>query len=574
MFDAAKGLFHLFFANDEDYYYTDSYVRTDQLFHLYSKLLAERYEYMISFMGEDSSNCILTTLDNITSEAYNEKNNAIFGGLFSQNRRKVNTQTSSAFSEENRERLRSGSKSIMLGKEGFEQALDDLISMMKKKNRVAIIMPMSIFGSIVRYPDVFDELKRISAKNYQDNNRHAIIITSSYYAGESIRFFRPPSNTLTEDNIFADPDLFPELVPYYHDLYENNLNFYVYDNLKRFMGDRAVFHYSLSFENIRRMMTRSALHNDCMDNISFMEINSVSAVIYSYYNSPEYRKNNHIPLPENPKRSISVIEEALRNNRQLREALKQAGSEFHEYLDPYKYVCRVYTDCIDVENGIYMIGGSEYNAELGMLRAIKKIYTNRFGESHPKLDRAIDILGKPCTDSAVSFSAASFRSRIIEITHKNIVNELTDYVDVELIDAMLKALDYYFDYFRTGSRLRGEAVTAKDISFDFYKNVMFLEERLSGLRKLSYELEQKIAAQVRNGDNYSAENTRAYLERINESKKRYETVTENAYQILSVPLSDENAVTIMTKMKYESQNLKNAAGSVPSYANNTGKLTV
>ena len=569
-FDAAKGLFHLYFSNDDDNYYNESYIKTNQSFDLYNSLLSEKYEYVISFSGDESGNCKMITMDNITTEAFNKKNNSLFGGFFGGGRR--SSGSSVPVNEKNRSR--SGRKSSDLDPGSFGEAMDNIIAMMKRKNRVAVIMPMNIFQTLIKYPSITDELKRISAKNYQDHNRHAFIITASFYASESIRFFRPGGNALLEDNIFADPELFPDLEAYFHDLYESSANFYIYDNLKSFLGDRIIFNNSLSFEKIRRMMTHFVLQTGKFDNISINEINSLSAVIYAYYNSPEYRTHNNVPLPENPKRSLAAIEEALYNNRGLRERLAEICDEFRQQRDPYKYICRVYTDCIDVENGIYMIGGSEYNAELGMLRAIKRIYTNRFGESHPKLDRAIDIFSKPCIDSAVSFSASNFRSKVIEMTHKNIVNELTDYVDTELIDAMLRALDYYLDYFRNASQLRGETISAKDKCFDFYKDVMSFEERLSGMRKLCSELEQRIAAQESAGDTLSADNTRAYLQRVSENRKQYEAIVDKAYHLLSIQLSDENAVSIVTKIKYETQNLKNAVGTVPVYTKNTENIMV
>lgn len=569
-FDAAKGLFHLYFSNDDDSFFNESYIKTNQSFHLYSSLLSEKYEYIISFTGEDNSNCKMITSDNVTTEAFNEKNNGIFGGFFGGGRR----SSAGTLQINERNRSRNGRKIFDLDSENFGEAMDNIVSMMKRKSHAAIIMPINIFQALIKYPSVTDELKRINAKNYQDQNRHAFIITASFYAGESIRFFRAGGNTLSEDNIFADPELFPDLVPYFHDLYESSANFYIYDNLKRFMGDRIVFSNSLSYEKIRRMMTYMFLQTDKFENVSISEINALSSAVYAYYNSPEYRTHNNIPLPENPKRSLASIEEALSNDRKLRERLVEVCGEFRQEHDPYKYICRVYTDCIDVENAIYMIGGSEYNAELGMLRAIKRIYTNRFGESNPKLDRAIDIFSKPCVDGAVSFSASNFRSRVIEMTHKNIVNELTNFVDTELINAMLKALDYYLDYFRNVSQLRGETLTAADKCFDFYKDVMSFEEKLSGMRKLCYELEQRFAAQKNAGDTIGADNTRAYLERVNENKKEYEAVIDKAYHLLSVPLSDDNAVSISTKIKYETQNLKNAVGTVPVYTKNNQNITV
>lgn len=557
-FDASKGLIHLFFANDDDYFYTDSYVRTDQTYYLYSKLLEGRYEYVISFSGNENSGYFMTLQDNITAAAFSEKNNSFFGGLFSSGRRGSNLP-----SETNeRERTRAGKKVLQINNESFVETLSDVISLMKRKSRAAVIMPMNVFAVVSRYPELCDELRKISAKNFQENNRHILVVTASSYAAESIKYFRPDGSSLSEDNIFTDAGLFPDLEPYFHDVYESSSNFYIYDSIRRFMGDKAVFRNSLSYENIRRMMERLVIQTDCFENIDISDINSMAGVIYSYYNSLEYKKNNNIPFPANPKRSLAAVESEIISSRRLREVLKNASAEFKEYNDPYKYICRVYTDCIDTEGSAFIIGGSSYGEELGMLHAINKIYTKRFGETYPKLDRAIDILSKPCVDGAVSFSATDFRTKIIEMTYKNIVNELTDFVDTGLIDAMLKGLDFYLDYFRTASQLHGEAVTAKDMSFDMYKNVMKFEEKLSTFRKNKTELEQRIVTQENSGDTLAAENTRNHLEKVLDNIKKYETITEDAYRVLALPLSDNNAVSINSKMKYASQTLKNNAAQL------------
>ena len=52
------------------------------------------------------------------------------------------------------------------------------------------------------------------------------------------------------------------------------------------------------------------------------------------------------------------------------------------------------------------------------------------------------------------------------------------------------------------------------------------------------------------------------LSRALENMKKYETITEDAYRVLALPLSDNNAVSINSKMKYASQTLKNNAAQL------------
>ena len=86
IFDSGKGLFHLLFANDDDDYYTDSYVKTNFGFYLYHSLIAMKYDYVYYFYGDDFRNCVIKPFDNVSLELFAEKQpgrsimNSLFGG--------------------------------------------------------------------------------------------------------------------------------------------------------------------------------------------------------------------------------------------------------------------------------------------------------------------------------------------------------------------------------------------------------------------------------------------------------------------------------------------------------------
>lgn len=545
-FDASKGLFHLFFSNDEDSFYTESYIRTKLNFFLYYKLVAMRYEYIYALTGDESSGYHLLCFDNISSKALDEKSGSLISSLFASRRQ------SGLNGSENEVRMKSGAKTIPLGAENSDSVILSLIALMKRKSRVAVIMNINAFNSLLCAPELADELKRINSRNYQDNNRHMFLITSSIYSGESLRFFRPGTGMGAMGNAFSDASLFPELEPYFHDIYEMTRNFYIYDELKRFLGDKAVFYNSLSYEHIRRMITSYAITGGYMEEMSIKKINSLSAVLFAYYNSAEYRKDHILGLPENQKRSLSAVEEALRNNRALRTACEKAAEEFDDCSDPYKYVCSVYCDAVDCENGIYMLGSSENQDELEMLRKIKRIYTSRTGSCDPGLDRAISVLSKPAANAAVSFSAESFRKKIIEMTFTSLSDELNDSSDMYLVDFMIRGLNYYFDYFSVAGSLRGEELTASDVSFDFYKNVAYLAEKLSRARLSKAAYEEKLGRLSEN-DAYS---TRLFLEKTQAYIKKLEATIEKSENMLSSPITTANARGLTAEMKFETKHLK------------------
>lgn len=550
LFDASKGLFHLLFVNSDDSFFTDSYVRARLNFFLYHRLVSMKYEYIYVFSGADHSGFTFTCPDNISARAYDDKNSARQKPSF------FGMKKQSAFSPDNSERLRSGRKSIYVPEQELSEVFGNLISLTKRKSRVAVIIPIGIFNMLAGYPEICEELAKINSRNYQDNNRHIFVITASKYSGESLPFFKPSTETSINGNVFSDSRLFPELEEYYNDLYGMTRNFYIYDELRSFLGDKAVFYESLSYENIRRMCMNIAINTGFPQEMSIKSINALAAVIYTFYNSAEYRNNSFIPLPENPKRSLSEIEAALRNNRKLRAACVNAMGEFLAQDDPYKYAYSVYSDCCDSEAENFMIGGADNADELDKLMKIRRICASRLGKCDPSLEKAIRLLSKPCTDSTVSFSAASFRKRIIEMTYNNISDEMNDTIDTELISFMLRGLDYYFDYFRSISSLTGDAVSAKDISFDFYKDIMYLAEKRSSARLSREVYKKKLDSQLENGDDVSAESTRQYLEKTDAFIRTLDRTIEQAENMLSSPVTQTNARGLITKMKAETNHLK------------------
>ena len=195
---------------------------------------------------------------------------------------------------------------------------------------------------------------------------------------------------------------------------------------------------------------------------------------------------------------------------------------------------------------------SENQDELEMLRKIKRIYTSRTGSCDPGLDRAISVLSKPAANAAVSFSAESFRKKIIEMTFTSLSDELNDSSDMYLVDFMIRGLNYYFDYFSVAGSLRGEELTASDVSFDFYKNVAYLAEKLSRARLSKAAYEEKLGRLSEN-DAYS---TRLFLEKTQAYIKKLEATIEKSENMLSSPITTANARGLTAEMKFETKHLK------------------
>lgn len=561
IFDSGKGLFHLLFANDDDDYYTDSYVKTNFGFYLYHSLIAMKYDYVYYFYGDDFRNCVIKPFDNVSLELFAEKQpgrsimNSLFGG------KKKNTNESFE-QQKNIARTRNRNAGFQINDTTFEETVSRLTELMKKKSRIAVVMPIGIFNALADCQNVIGELKKISEKNYHDNNRHAFIITASLYANESLRYFKPSDET--ESNIFTNTELFPELESYFYDYYQFSSNYYIYDKLKRLIGDEMAFYDSLSFENIRRMVTRYCLNTDYVPDFSVKNIHSLTAVIYAYYNSAEYRSTHHISLPDNPKRLTGAVEESMRNDRNLRTQLREAAHEFDGHSNIYKYVCNIYPDCIESENEAYMLGSPEHTTETDMLLRIRNIYRSRCEKLHPGLEKVIAYMNKPCVEATVSFSAENFRKKVIEFTNDNLFDEMSGEFNEMLLGHTIKALEYYFNYFQLSSAVSEDMTMAWDESFNLYKNVIYIIKKLGDEIKSRDDLKRKIAFLEERGTN--DELLGAYKKSL-EGKETFvqqlEKSVENAERLLSLTIADDSAGEIIRNMRTAAKNIVNLKTTTP-----------
>lgn len=506
------------FANEDDDYYTDSYIKTDLDYYLYSNLLAMRYDYLFSFYGESFRNCRLKPLDNISSEAFEGASQSggfmsnLFGGL-----RRGGSFDDPGNAVRGKERRPDHGKGMTVQEANFVPVMKRMLDFLRRNTKAAVIIPIGIFNDIARFPELLAELKRISDKNYHDNNRHAIIITASLYANESLRFFRPTDDLAESDvNIFRDAELFPELEPYYTDLYRFGKNCYVYDAVNIYLGDKSVFYRPFSYENVRRMITRCCLNSSITDEVSRKKIEALTAAVYCYYNSVTYRCEHSGLLPENQKRILAAVEEWIRNDRSLRQRLDEASLEFYDKPNVYKYVCNNYPDCIDTESSINMIGGSDKLAEIETLRSVRSIYLNRFGELHPGLERVIALLSKPAAELSVSFSAVNCRKKVIELLSDGIIDTMTGRVNVRLLDYAVNALEYYFSMFQTSAPANEEAVRARDESFGLYRNLVELVRILTDKITRRDSIEEKLHSLEQSGmEDSSLRDSKAVLDCLN-----------------------------------------------------------
>lgn len=552
-FDATKGLFHLFFANEDDEYYTDNYIKTNFHFYLYYRLIVMKYKYVFFFFGDDFKNCGIKPFDNISLNVFDEKYSKynLINSLFGLKKKSANISNNSENLCEN-ERCLNHEKGCSIDESTFEETVKKLLDIMKRKSDVAVVIPIDIFNDMARFPDIMAELKKIHEKNSRDNNRHIIIITASVYANESLKYFKPIDNGNKIDANIFNSELFSELADYF----STQKNCYIYDELNKLMGDRIIFFNPLSFENIRRMTTHYCLNTDYMPEFSFEKIKSMSAVIYAYYNSIDFRCKHNIQLPQNPKRMLSVVEESLRNNRQLRLSVEKAAEEFTGKYNIHKYICNNYPDIIDLESTVYMIGGSEKDIEIEMLKNIKTIYENRYGNSHAGLEKIISLINKPCIEATVSYSASNFRKKIIEYTNQNLLDVLSGEIDTMLLDYTTKALNYYFTYFLMGTAVSDKVIIARDESFNLYKNLIYTVKELSDTTKKQKEIKEKINnSESKSIDSVVANSNKLALENINIYIQQLEKSIEVTEQLLETVIIDNRAEDILKNMKDASKNI-------------------
>lgn len=286
IFDAEKGLCHLVFAN-EDNYYLKSLIRLNLRQYLYC-LLRQRGFSSVYFLNGDEDQFELTCGDAQSAALYGSYEEQGLFNLF-------------------RNRNRQGSGEQRLTIRDQRECWLRIVRMMKKEKRQALVITMEAFWQLNACPDIVEMLCQLSDKNY--NRGHLLLILSPPVAEASRAFLA------AADGVFQS-DLFPEI----KEIFRTHKNIHIYEKLKAELGDRVVCLNTLEWEQIYRMVLYHMLEVAPMFNDRFDRAYDYADIVWAWYHSSSFRNaaagkisadGYALVLPVNEKRQMSVIEKAL-----------------------------------------------------------------------------------------------------------------------------------------------------------------------------------------------------------------------------------------------------------------------
>lgn len=311
-FDSEKGLCHLVFAN-EDNYYLQSLIRLNLRQYLYFHLKHAGYE-TVCFVSGDAGVYELTAADAESANTYDRYEKLNFFGRLK------------GMGQENN---RCGKKIRLFDIHSF---MERMLQMMKKEKNKAFIFPIDVFCQISGDSELIRLLCQAADKNY--NRGNLLVIVSPVIAEASRPYFADPNG------IFRS-DLFPEI----QQIFRANKKVHIYERLVDELGERVVFLNTLERNDIYFMILHKIIRETPVLNAYFHIASDFADFIWAWYHSAEFRKAFGALLPVNEKRQLCVIEKAL-DNKVLLDKMDDLVNQIRKKAVPtetlIQWICKSY----------------------------------------------------------------------------------------------------------------------------------------------------------------------------------------------------------------------------------------
>lgn len=312
MFDESRGFFYLVFANPDDCFFTESYIKLDFPSYLYRRLLEDDFRH-ICFIGKTPIGrdfaYQMDFIGALGKELHNslKKKKSFAWGL-------KKKKHAASDSETGFDSVEKGNRvHIDFDFPLMKDSLLKVIEMMDGTRDIAVVCPIEIFAECCEADAV---LKKMIIRQSQANH-NIMLLTSSVDAAENDRYFRNPQNVFQEkcdpliSDVFYHEKLFPNMSGKFNDSSSNTPKLVLtYDALKEAFAERMVVLNSLSYDRLR-IAVRYALMRG--KNTQFCcHPDTYAALIWAWYENSLFReKYPQLKLPENPFRSTKVITEHI-----------------------------------------------------------------------------------------------------------------------------------------------------------------------------------------------------------------------------------------------------------------------
>ena len=304
MFDANKGFFYLVFANTDDCFFTESYVKMDFESTIKMHMLENDYRNICLF-GMAPISCDYTYRLDYRGSAY------VNPLSFIKKKMKWPFDVKHKYMANIEERNEpNGVKRVRAEFIGslLPEILQYMFEVMESERDIAIVCPLKIWAECCG-EDSF--LKKLAA--CRSRSTHNIVaLTSSVDASENDAYFRNPAYELNATAEAAEPfffneKLFPQMVSKFNNGFSSTPKLvHTYDALQEVFADRMLVLNDLSYEKLRTAVKYIFMRRS--GGSFYYSPDLYAAVIWAWYENPGFRdKYAFLRLPANPFRSMRII---------------------------------------------------------------------------------------------------------------------------------------------------------------------------------------------------------------------------------------------------------------------------
>lgn len=292
MYDADAGFFHLTFANPDDDYFTETYLKMSCASFLRLSLIEEGYRYLCfiektpfgskhDYRVTMAGGMDRSMLDQPVKESKFLKVGRLFGGA-------DRSKDQNAFEKKS---------SVNVHGNTLRKYLFNILNHMSRKKYIAVICPVDIFAECCENEDL---LKAFILRQ-KSPNHNIMILTSTVDAADNDKYFEglavqdPPGT----QSIFSETGLFPNIEKMNRRSSKLPKLVFTYSYLKEVFKGRMELLNELSYENIKLIVRYTVLHNFNL-NLEYPS-EYYAAVVFAWYENEVFRSRyEFLNLPDNP----------------------------------------------------------------------------------------------------------------------------------------------------------------------------------------------------------------------------------------------------------------------------------
>lgn len=344
MFQSSDGLFHFVFANQEDCFFTDSYLKLKFRPYLYYCLQENEYEHIYSLYAGDNSYFLRAVGGINRNNEENNKKKSFFSWIGKSKNDTVEKKDYISGCCEN---------AMEISAEECSEAICEILKLMEKTGNMALVVSVNIFCELFNTKNIIRQLEKLNSSNI-------IVITSSCLASDNDKYFISPEQVRSYDSnkqkekgsiFYQDNSLFPEFKRAYVDNVKLPKLVFTYDILKSTFNERVQYWNELNYDDILKIVYYNVMHG--FYNNYPPEL--YATVLSIWYGNHVFRNkySNILRLPENNMRTNQTIYDIIKNNKITSSVMEQIIR--NEKTDDFKKILETWekrTDNIFISNGI------------------------------------------------------------------------------------------------------------------------------------------------------------------------------------------------------------------------------